>query len=170
MPHGVLFRGGAEARIRQCLIEDDRIEAVIGLPSNLFYSTSIPASLLVFRAEKNETRRNHILFIDASARFAKGKNQNTMSAADVDDVISAYRTGDDADGEGGIEVRLVPLDEIKANGFDLNIGRYVKAAAEDATDLPTAMAAYQAARAARLAAEGRMFEILAAAGIELGDE
>lgn len=170
MPHGVLFRGGVESKIRQCLVEEDRLEAVIGLPSNLFYSTSIPACLLIFRAEKDEERRNHVLFIDASARFAKGKNQNTMSAADIDDVLKAYRTGGDPDDEGGIELRLVPLDELKNNGFDLNIGRYVKAAADATTDLPTAMAEYQAARAARLAAEEHMFRVLAAAGIEVGDE
>jgi type I restriction enzyme M protein len=170
MPHGVLFRGGVEGKIRQCLVEQDRLEAVIGLPSNLFYSTSIPASLLIFRAEKDEERKHYVLFIDASARFAKGKNQNTMSAADVESVFKAYRNGDDPDDDGGIEVRLVPVDEIKANGFDLNIGRYVKAAADATTDLPTALAEYQAARAVRLAAEENMFTILAAAGIEVGDE
>lgn len=170
MPHGVLFRGGVEGRIRQCLVEEDRLEAVIGLPSNLFYSTAIPASLLIFRAEKDAKRRNHILFIDASLRFVKGKNQNTMSGTDVEDVFNAYRTGEHPAGEGGIEIRLVSVDEIKANGFDLNIGRYVKAASDAATDLPTAMAEYQAARAARLTSEEDMFKILAAAGIEVGDE
>ncbi|WP_375479116.1 N-6 DNA methylase [uncultured Jatrophihabitans sp.] len=170
MPHGVLFRGGVEGKIRQCLVEEDRLEAVIGLPSNLFYSTSIPACLLIFRAEKDEDRRKHVLFIDASALFAKGKNQNTMTAADIDDILTAYRTGTDPDGEGGIEIRLVPLDEIKTSGFDLNVGRYVKGAAAAATDLPTAMAAYQAARAARATSEEHMFKVLAAAGIEVGDE
>ncbi len=66
MPHGILFRGGAEGKIRQCLIEDDRLEAVIGLPSNLFYSTSIPASILVFRATKPIERKQHVLFVDGS--------------------------------------------------------------------------------------------------------
>jgi type I restriction enzyme M protein len=170
MPHGVLFRGGVEAKIRQCLVEKDQLEAVIGLPRNLFYSTTIPACLLIFRAEKSEQRRNHILFIDAAARFVKGKNQNTMSAADVETMFAAYRTGEDADGEGGIEVRLVPFDEIKSNGFDLSLGRYVKSVSDNASDLPTALSAYQAARAARIAAEERMFELLTAAGIEVGDE
>jgi type I restriction enzyme M protein len=170
MPHGVLFRSGAEGKIRQCLIEDDRLEAVVGLPPNLFYSTSIPACLLIFRAKKRAERQKHVLFIDASARFAKGKNQNTMSEADIDDTLKAYRTGEDPDSDGGIEIRLVTLDEVKSNGYDLNVGRYVKAASDATTDLPTAVAAYQAARAVRIAAEERMLKVLAAAGIEVGDE
>jgi type I restriction enzyme M protein len=170
MPHGVLFRGGAEGRIRQCLIEQDRLEAVIGLPPNLFYSTGLPACLLIFRAVKPNERRNHVLFVDASARFAKGRNQNTLTETDVEDVFSAYRIGEDPDGPACMEVRLVPVDEIKANGFDLNISRYVKADATETTDLPTAIAEYQAARAARRAAEERMLAVLTAAGIEISDE
>ncbi|MDQ1319969.1 MAG: type restriction enzyme protein [Actinomycetota bacterium] len=170
MPHGVLFRGGAEGQIRQCLIEKDLLEAVIGLPPNLFYSTTIPACLLIFRAVKSEERRNHVLFIDAAARFSKGKNQNVMGDADVTAVLEAYRTGSDPDGDRGLEIRLVAFDEIKTTGFDLNIGRYVRAAAEDVADLPAAITAYQAARAARIVAESRMFEVLSAAGIEIGDE
>jgi type I restriction enzyme M protein len=170
MPHGVLFRPGLEAKIRQCLVEKDQLEAVIGMPPNLFYSTTIPACLLIFRAEKSEDRRNQILFIDAAARFVKGKNQNTMSAADVEAVFAAYRTSADPDREGGIEVRLVPFDEVKSNGFDLNIGRYVRSASDDASDLPTAISEYQAARASRMAAEEQMFEVLSLAGIEVSDE
>lgn len=120
MPHGVLFRAGTEGQIRQCLIEKDLLEAVIGLPPNLFYSTTIPACLLIFRAVKSEERRNHVLFVDAAAR-CKGRNQNTMNGADVSAVLQAYQTGSDPDGDGGAEVRLVPFDEIKTNGFDLNI-------------------------------------------------
>ena len=170
MPHGALFRGDAEGRIRQCLIEKDLLEAVIGLPPNMFYSTTIPACLMIFRAKKSEERRNHVLFIDASARCVKGKNQNTMSDADIEAVFAAYRDGADPDGEGGLEVRLVPFDEMKSNGFDLSIGNYVHAAAEDTSDLPGAIAGYQAARAARIAAESAMFEVLTTAGIEMGDE
>lgn len=165
MPHGVLFRGGVEAKIRQCLIEQDRLEAVIGLPGNLFYSTSIPASILIFRAAKPSERRNHVLFVDGSTRFSKGRNQNTMSPDDVTAIVTAYQTGDDPDREGGVHLRLVPFDEIKTNGFDLNIGRYLKTASADSLDLPTALANYQDARARRLEAEHALFERLAAAGI-----
>ena len=167
MPHGVLFRGGVESKIRQCLIEQDRLEAVVGLPSNLFYSTSIPACLLIFKATKAEGRRNHVLFVDGSARFEKRRNLNVMAEADMDAVLAAYRTGDDPDGEGGVNVRLVGLDEIKTNGFDLNIGRYVRGVAEEAVTLEVALTAYAVARTARLEAEQNMFERLSAAGIEV---
>lgn len=167
MPHGVLFRGGAEARIRQCLIERDQLEAVIGLPPNLFYSTSIPACLLIFRDQKPAERKDHVLFVDGSTRFTKGKNQNRMSELDVKALVEAYRTGEDPDGGGGAQVRLVPFDEIKDNSFDLNIGRYIQVAAEETADLGTALAAYADARQHRLRTEAAMFERLAAAGIDL---
>lgn len=165
MPHGVLFRGGAEAKIRQCLIEDERLEAVIGLPPNLFYSTGIPACLLIFKAVKTDDRKGHVLFVDASERFSKGKNQNTMSEDDVQAALAAYRTGDDPDGDGGVHVRLVPHPEIAGNGFDLNIGRYVRGENDDAVDLDTALADFANARARRLETEHAMIAALAAAGI-----
>lgn len=167
MPHGVLFRGGAEAKIRQGLIEKDLLEAVVGLPPNLFYSTSIPACLLIFRDEKPIKRKNHVLFIDGSARYVKGKNQNVMSEGDVKSLVEAYFTGEDPDGAGGANVRLVQFDEIKANSFDLNIGRYIKVAAEESADLGTVLVAYADARQRRIEAESVMFERLAAAGIDL---
>lgn len=170
MPHGVLFRGGAEGKIRQCLIEKDQLEAVIALPPNLFYSTSIPACVLVFRDRKPEARRNHVLFVDGAARFTKGKNQNQMSHDDAAAIVAAYRTGEDPDGEGGVNVRLVPFDEIKTNGFDLNIGRYLKTAVTDEVDLPTALVAYEEAREVRKTSETHLFARLTAAGIaDLGD-
>jgi len=165
MPHGVLFRGGAEGKIRQCLIEKDQLEAVIGLPSNLFYSTSIPAALLIFRADKPAERRQHILFVDGSQRFTKGRNQNSISDDDVQAILVAYESGEDPDGEGGVQVRLVPLQEVEANGFDLNIGRYIKGIQEVAVDLPTALATYEEAREARIESERALFERLRAAGI-----
>jgi len=172
MPHGVLFRGGVEARIRQCLIEQDRLEAVVGLPTNLFYSTSIPACVLIFRASKAAERRQHVLFVDGSLRFTKGRNQNQMTADDVNAIAAAYHTsGDIPDGgEKEVSVRLVPVDEIQANVFDLNIGRYLKTTAADFLDLATALAAYQDARAKRIESEQALFERLSTAGIaDLGD-
>ncbi len=167
MPHGALFRSGAEGRIRQCLIERDLLEAVVGLPPNLFYSTPIPACLLIFRDQKQTERKNHLLFVDGSARFVKGKNQNRMSEIDVKILIEAYRTGDDPDGEGGTNVRLVPFDEIKENSFDLNIGRYIKVAAKEAADLGTVLVEYADARQRRIETENAMFERLAEAAIDL---
>ena len=148
-------------------IEKDLLEAVVGLPPNLFYSTSIPACLLIFRDQKNTDRKDHVLFIDGSARFGKGKNQNVMSERDVKALVDAYRTGADPDGEGGAEVRLVPFEEIEQNGFDLNIGRYIKITAEETADLGTALVAYADARQRRIDAETVMFERLAAAGVDL---
>jgi type I restriction enzyme M protein len=172
MPHGVLFRGGAEAKIRECLIKGDHLEAVIGLPGNLFYSTSIPACLLIFRAHKPKERQGHILFVDGSARFAKGRNQNTMSADDTQAILDAYTSGEDPDGEGGVQVRLVPHAEVEANGCDLNMGRYIKTTADEVLDVEEAITAYQEARASRIASEGALFERLAASGIAVlgGDD
>ena len=165
MPHGVLFRGGKEGKIRECLVKDDRLEAVIGLPPNLFYSTSIHACLLIFRAAKADERKNHILFIDGAARFEKGRNQNHMSAEDAQAILDAYTTGEDPDGEGGVQVRLVPLEEIETNGYDLNIGRYLKNATEDEVNLDEAFEAYLEARENRIHSETALFQRLQAAGI-----
>jgi type I restriction enzyme M protein len=165
MPHGVLFRGGAEAKIRQALIEADQLEAVIGLPGNLFYSTTIPACLLIFRADKPEARRGHVLFVDGSARFTKGRNQNQMSPEDVQTILDGYETGDDPDGKGGLQIRLVPMSDIETNGWDLNIGRYITTSTDDDLDLDAALAVYQQARQNRLATESSLFARLAAAGI-----
>jgi type I restriction enzyme M protein len=165
MPHGVLFRGGAEGRIRQCLIEQDQLEAVIGLPGNLFYSTSIPACLLVFRANKPAERRGHVLFVDGSARFIKGRNQNSISNGDAQAILDAYNSGEDPDGEGGVQVRLVLLAEIESNGWDLNIGRYLNATTDDEINLEEALTAYLKAREARIDSEKELFERLTSAGI-----
>jgi len=165
MPHGVLFRGGVEAKIRQCLIEQDRLEAVVSLPTNLFYSTSIPACVLIFRAGKPAERRNHVLFVDGSLRFTKGRNQNQLSSDDVHAIAAAYQTGEDPDGDCGVNVKLVPFDEIKANAFDLNIGRYLKTVAAESLDLATALANYQEARAQRIESEQALFDRLSEAGI-----
>ncbi len=165
MPHGVLFRAGVEARIRQCLIEQDRLEAVIGLAGNLFYNTSIPACVLIFRTSKPADRRNHVLFVDASRRFTKGRNQNHISAEHVDTIVAAYTTGLESETEGGVNVRLVPLEEIKANDFDINIGRYLRTAAVATLDLATALEQYQAARVHRIEAEQAFFMRLEASGV-----
>ncbi|ANZ34786.1 type I restriction endonuclease subunit M [Lentzea guizhouensis] len=179
LPHGVLFRGSQEAIIRQRILDDDLLEAVIGLPANLFYSTTIPTCILVFRpaGTKAEERRSGVLFIDASRRFTKGKNRNTITAADIADVVAAYHSKLDSDGNlldlrdgGDLIARFVSLDEIKGNGYNLNMGRYIKQAAVEAEDLGTLIDAYNVARAEREVAEARMLKVLAAAGIEGFDE
>lgn len=166
MPHGVLFRGGKEGAIRQCLLEKDLLEAVIGLPNNLFYSTSIPVCLLIFRKTKAEDRQGKVLFIDATARFQAGKNQNTMSDDDIDVVHAAYAEGVDTDGADGLHLRLVEIDEIEANGWDLNIGRYIKTEQAAEVDVAAALAAYRDAQAALRAAEVDLDKKLKAAGFD----
>ncbi len=167
MPLGVLFRAGAEAAIRQHLVETDQLEAVIGLPPNLFYNTPIPACILIFRGVKDSARRGHVLIVDASARFASGTNQNTMNERDIADIVAAYATGHDPDGDAGIGLRLVPHNEIESNGWDLNISRYVSAASgDDAIDVGTALSDLRQAQAALRVAEEAMWERLQGAGYD----
>lgn len=118
LPHGVLFRGAKEGKIRQALIEKNQLDAVIGMPANLFYNTSIPTVILVL---KKKRERKDILFIDASKNFEKGKNQNTLREEDIDKIINAYKERKDIDKFA----HVADLDEIKENDFNLNIPRYV---------------------------------------------
>ncbi|SDL13310.1 type I restriction-modification system subunit M [Tessaracoccus oleiagri] len=164
MPHGVLFRGGKEGAIRECLLRKDYLEAVIGLPNNLFYSTSIPVALLIFRKTKPAERQGKVLFIDASSRYRAGKNQNLMSDEDIDIIHSAYERGEDLDGEGGLHLRLVDLAEIEGNGFDLNIGRYIQTETAAEVDVEAALVSYLESREALRAAEAVLDEKLKAAG------
>lgn len=120
VPHGVLFRGGAEGHIRQYLIEDrNYLDAVIGLPGNIFYGTNIPTCILVFK--KCKETPNDILFIDASQSFEKVKSQNYLRDADVEKIISTYRNRTVEDKYSYIAT----LDEVKENDYNLNIPRYV---------------------------------------------
>jgi type I restriction enzyme M protein len=164
MPNGVLFRPGVEKNIRQCLIEQDRLEAVIGLPPNLFYSTSIPACLLIFRADKPLARRGSVLFIDGSARFAKGKNQNQLGDGDVTAIVTAYRHGGLTDEAERVQVRLVQHAEIKDNGWDLNLGRYLKTTMAEGISVEAALADFTRAQTALHEAETKLSERLKAAG------
>jgi len=163
MPHGVLFRSGAEGAIRQHLIESDQLEAVIGLASNLFYGTTIPACLLIFRATKDRKRNKHVLFVDGSKRFTKGKAQNVLSEDDVADLFASY-VGNGKKEKTDIAARLVPHTEIQENGYDLNIGRYLKTAAAEVVDVSDALAKLTDARTKATAAEVAMLKRLKAAG------
>ena len=118
LPHGVLFRGAAEGVIRKKLLEDGSIYAVIGMPANLFFGTSIPTTVIILK--KNRTNRD-VLFIDASSDFIKGKNQNKLSKENIERVIEAYKGREDVDKYA----YLASFDEIKENDYNLNIPRYV---------------------------------------------
>jgi len=131
LPHGVLFRGAAEGHIRRYLIEDrNYLDAVIGLPANIFYGTSIPTCILVFK--KCRENPEDILFIDASQSYDKVKTQNMLRASDIDKIISTYR-------ERTKEEKysyLAPLSEVAENDYNLNIPRYVDTfEEEEAIDL-----------------------------------
>jgi type I restriction enzyme M protein len=120
LPHGVLFRGAAEGHIRQYLIEDrNYLDAVIGLPANIFYGTSIPTCILVFK--KCRKPDDDILFIDSSQHFEKVKNQNVLRPEDIQKIIDTYQGRKDEDKYS----HVASLDEIKENDYNLNIPRYV---------------------------------------------
>ncbi len=118
LPHGVLFRGGAEERIRTKLLKDGHIDTVIGLPSNLFYSTGIPVCILVLKKCK---KPDDVLFINAADHFDKGKRQNQLSEAHIAKIIKTYQFRE----EEGRYSRRVEMAEIEKNDFNLNISRYI---------------------------------------------
>ncbi len=129
LPHGVLFRGGAEARIRTKLLKDGHIDTVIGLPANLFFSTGIPVCILVLKKCK---KPDDVLFINAAEHFEKGKRQNQLRPEDIDKIVDTYQFRK----EETRYSRRVGMEEIEKNDFNLNISRYVSTAeAEEKIDL-----------------------------------
>lgn len=130
VPHGVLFRGSSEGKIRKKLIEENLLDAVIGLPSQLFYGTGIPAAILVFKKNRKTT---DVLFIDASREFEKGKKQNRLRDKDIDKIVSTYNEYKTVDKYS----YRATLDEIRENDFNLNIPRYVDTfEEEEEVDIP----------------------------------
>ncbi|MFT4407452.1 type I restriction-modification system subunit M [Bacillus cereus] len=125
LPHGVLFRGAAEGVIRKKLLEDGSIDAVIGMPANLFFGTSIPTTVIILK--KNRTTRD-VLFIDASNEFTKEKNQNKLSKENIDKIVETYKKREDVEKYA----HIATFDEIKENDFNLNIPRYVDTFVEEA--------------------------------------
>ena len=122
MPHGVLFRGGSEAQIRRGFIEeDDLLEAVVGLPTNLFYGTGIPAAILIMRRGRSEERKRKVLFVDASRDYGQSTNQNQLRQEDVARIVATVHGFHDVPRYA----RVVTVDEIASNDFNLNISRYV---------------------------------------------
>lgn len=118
VPHGVLFRGSSEGKIRQRLIEENLLDAVIGLPEKLFFGTGIPAAILIFKKQKIDDK---VLFIDASREFKVSKNQNLLSAENIAKIVKTYRDGDNVDKYA----YLASLQQIRDNDYNLNIPRYV---------------------------------------------
>lgn len=121
LPHGTLFRGGAEGKIRKALLEADLVEGIVGLPSALFYNTGIPASIWVINKSKSEAQKNKVAIIDASNEYKDGKNQNELLDEHLERIVTAY--------DGYVEVdkymRVVEIAEIAENDYNLNISRYI---------------------------------------------
>ncbi|ABO34926.1 type I restriction-modification system, M subunit [Methanococcus maripaludis C5] len=118
LPHGVLFRGASEGKIREGLINDNYLDAVIGLPQNLFFGTGIPACILVFKKNKIT---NDVIFIDASKEFESGKNQNVLRDLDIEKIVETYKNRQDIEKYS----HVASLEEIRENDYNLNIPRYV---------------------------------------------
>ncbi len=125
LPHGVLFRGGAEERIRTKLLTDNHIDTVIGLPSNLFYSTGIPVCILVLKKCK---RHEDVLFINAAEQYKPGKRQNSLEPEHITRIVETYQFRPD---NRERYARRVPMDEIIKNGYNLNISRYVSTSVDE---------------------------------------
>jgi type I restriction enzyme M protein len=147
------------------MLEAGLFDAVIGMPSNLFYNTGLPACILVLRAAPRPGREKAVLFVDASRRFVKRGPRNEMESQDVAAIASAVLTGEDADGEGGVAMTLASLEEIKNNGWDLNITRYVHTAATAGLALDEALTLYVEARDSSRIAEEALDSRLREAGL-----
>jgi len=121
MPHGVLFRGASEGKIRKALLEEDLFEAIIGLPQNLFYGTNIPVAVLIMNRNKSKERKGKVFFIYATEYYETEKSQNKLRDEDIEKIVKAFNEYKDIDRFS----RVVTLEEIRENDYNLNISRYV---------------------------------------------
>ncbi|SHG28027.1 type I restriction enzyme M protein [Microbulbifer donghaiensis] len=154
VPHGVLFRGSSEGKIRKQLIEENLLDTVIGLPEKLFYGTGIPAAILIFSRNKAD---DSVMFIDASREFKAGKNQNLLTEDNIRKIVATYETGADVDKYAYV----ADLDEIRENEYNLNIPRYVDTfEEEEEIDLLAVRAERERLRAQLNELEGEMTKFL----------
>lgn len=166
MPHGILFRSGAEGQIRKGLLEglhgeEGLIEAVIGLPSNLFYGTGIPACIVILNRNKEEHKKGNVLFINGAKDYQEGKNQNVLRDQDIEKIVSANDTWRDIEKYA----RVVSLDEIKQNDYNLNIARYIDSAEEEEEiDVEEAIQALRLLEREREGIEAEMYGFLKGLG------
>lgn len=167
LPHGVLFRGGAEGKIRKALLEKGHIETIVGVASNLFYGTGIPACILILQAKVEE--KEPVLIINAEEIFTKGRAQNTLSTEQADEIYDIYQQ-QLADYDQEIEgvARWVPYSEIEENDFNLNIARYVQKPLEEETiSVEEALLDFKQKLAALELAEQELEELLVKEGFEV---
>lgn len=127
LPHGALFRGGAEGKIRKGILEEDLLEAIIGLPPKLFYGTGIPACLFILNRNKRPERRGKVFFLYGANDFLEGKKQNRLRREDIAKIVTSFRDHRDVPKY----CRPVPLNEIRENDYNLNITRYVDTSEEE---------------------------------------
>ncbi|MGI1822690.1 type I restriction-modification system subunit M [Exiguobacterium sp. TRN 1102] len=164
LPHGILFRGAAEGVIRKKLLEDGSIDAVIGLPGNMFFGTSIPTTVVILK--KNRETRD-VLFIDASKDFVKGKNQNKLSTEHIERIVETYKKREAVEKYAYV----ANFDEIKANEFNLNIPRYVDTfEAEETVDLATIGSELKMVREKKSELEASLFVMISSLQHDEEDE
>ena len=163
-PHGVLFRGGAEKQIRRGIVEDGRLEAVIGIGPNVFYGTAVPACILELRGRDGTPadQRGQVLFVNAEREVVTGRSQNRLEPQNVEKIAGAFHEWADIPGFS----RVVSLDEIEANDFNLNIRRYVDAGPPAEPPLDVRAALFGGVPRSEVVAEMRRFQIF---GIGLAD-
>jgi type I restriction enzyme M protein len=161
VPHGVLFRGAAEGRIRTGVLDADLVEAVIGLGPNIFYGTGIPAAILILNNVKPKERKGKVLFINASETFRPGKAQNYLDREHIDAIVQAFEGYADKE----LFARVVDLKEIKENDYNLNITRYVDTTPPPKPiDVKAALAALRELEKKRNEAEAKMHKLLTEMG------
>jgi type I restriction enzyme M protein len=161
LPQGALFRKSAEGSIRQALLEKDMVEAVIGLAPNLFYGTQLAGCVVILRRKKPEARKNKVQIIDASGLFRKGRAQNFLDQEHSNQIVAWYRAFEDVEDRA----KVATLDEIKKEGWTLNISRYVlPPIGQDIPPLPEAVEAFKTALADARAAEDHLRKVLVEGG------
>lgn len=162
---GVLFRSGKEGLIRQRIVEDDLIEAVIGLPANLLYGTGILTAILIFNRKKVEERKNKILFIDASNQYEKSRSKNYLRLEDINHIVTAYQAFVDEQGYA----KVVTLEDLAANDYMLNINRYILPCnlEKKEIDIETELFKLRELEAKRTLAENDMNKYLRELGINI---
>lgn len=157
LPQGALFRKSAEGSIRQALLERDMVEAVIGLAPNLFYGTQLAGCIVILRSKKPAERKNKVLIIDASRLFRKGRAQNFLDQENSDQIVAWYRAFEDVEDRA----KVATLDEIKKEGWTLNISRYVlPPIGQDIPPLPEVVEAFKTALTDARAAEDHLRKVL----------
>ena len=161
LPQGALFRKAAEGKIREALLKEDLIEAVIGLAPNLFYGTGLAGCVVIFRRKKSAKRKNKVLIIDASNLFRKGRAQNFLDPKHGEQIAKWFQAFEDVEDHA----KVLTLNEIKEEGWTLNISRYVlPPIGEDISPLPEAIAAFKKALSEARAAEDHLRTVLTEGG------